>query len=153
MENRKIVLVAHNIRSLWNVGSFFRSADAFQVSHVHLTGYTGSPPRSEISKTALGAEGWIPWTSGEDPLAVIASRKKEGFCIVALEITPASVDLFTHRPDAPVCLILGHEVSGVSDELLNAADVTAHIPMLGKKASLNVSVAAGIALHHYRHAA
>ncbi len=142
-----IVLVAHNIRSLWNIGSFFRTADAFGVSHIHLTGYTAAPPREEITKTALGAEEWIPWSKEESPLTVIEKRRAEGFQIVALEIAEGSLPLPDFTLSAPVCLIVGHEVTGVPAELLQASNVRIHIPMAGKKESLNVSVALGIALY------
>lgn len=142
-----IVLIAHNIRSVWNVGSFFRSADAFGLSHIYLTGYTSAPPRYEISKTALGSEQWIPWTKTDDPFAVIKERREEGYEIVALEISSGSIPLSGFRSEKPLCLIVGHEVLGVSPELLQAADTSVHIPMLGKKESLNVSVALGIALY------
>ncbi len=142
------VLLAHNIRSLWNIGSFFRTADAFGVSHIHLTGYTAAPPRDEITKTALGAEEWIPWSKEEDPLEVIKKRRKEGFEIVALEIAAGSIPLSSFIPTKPVCLIVGHEVTGVPQELLAAADCSVSIPMSGRKESLNVSVAVGVALYH-----
>ncbi len=142
-----IVLIAHNIRSLWNIGSFFRTADAFGVSHIHLTGYTAIPPRTEISKTALGAEEWIPWSHTNDPMTVIEKRREEGYEIVALEITGKSTALSDFNLQKPICLIVGHEVLGVSDELLKVCDTALHIPMVGKKESLNVSVALGIALY------
>lgn len=152
-----IILLAHNIRSLWNIGSFFRCADAFGVSHIHLTGYTAAPPRMEISKTALGAEEWIPWSKDVDPVTVIERRRKEGYRIVALELKEGSIPLYEftavhfHQTTKPsICLILGHEILGVPDELIKLADDTVSIPMAGKKNSLNVSVAAGIALYHFR---
>lgn len=126
----------------------FRCADAFGVQHIHLTGYTPKPPRAEISKTALGAEEWIPWSSGSDPFDVIAKRRKEGFAVVALEHTAQSRPLSSYSIQSPVCLIVGHEVLGVSDDLLSASDAVVHIPMAGRKESLNVSVALGIALFH-----
>lgn len=150
MNNKPIVIIAHNMRSLWNVGSLFRSADAFSVQHIHLTGYTASPPRTEISKTALGAEEWIPWSKDLNPDDVITKRREEGFEIVALEKTDSSIDISSHAVTKPICLILGHEVLGVSDELMTLSDTVVHIPMLGKKSSLNVSVAAGISLFYYR---
>lgn len=150
MSKRPIVLVAHNIRSLWNIGAFFRSADAFGISHIHLTGYTAAPPRTEITKTALGAETWIPWSKEEDPLQVLSRRTSEGYEIVSLEITSASVPLSEHRPSGAVCIVVGHEILGVPADIRAASDTTVHIPMIGSKDSLNVSVAAGIALFHYR---
>ena len=167
-----IIILAHNIRSLWNIGSLFRSSDAFGVSHIHLTGYTAAPPRMEIGKTALGADEWIPWSKDLDPVKVIEQRRKEGFRIVALELKEGSIPLqdFTvscrinsaanrcqeiqansHQETRfPICLILGHEILGVPDELIKLADDIVSIPMGGRKNSLNVSVAAGIALFHFR---
>ena len=147
---RRIVLLAHNIRSLWNVGSLFRTADSFAVEQIFLTGYTATPPRREISKTALGAEETVPWEKAEDPAKAIATLKKQGFTIVALEQARGAVDLKAYEPPSQVCLIVGHEVLGVPKELLKLCDAIVHIPMHGKKESLNVSVAAGIALHHLR---
>lgn len=147
---RRIVLVAHNIRSLWNVGSFFRTADAFAVEKVYLTGYTGTPPRKEISKTSLGADEWLPWEHADDPATVLAALKADGWTIAALELTPDAVDIATYDPPDKLCLILGHEVTGVSDDLIGLCDVALQIPMLGKKESLNVAVATGVALHRLR---
>ncbi len=143
----QLVLLAHNIRSLWNIGSFFRTADAFGVSHIYLTGYTAAPPRYEISKTALGAEAWIPWTKETDPQKVIEQLKKDGYEIIALEIAEGSIPLSEYVCNKKTCLIVGHEVLGVSKELLALSDHSVSIPMSGKKESLNVSVALGIALY------
>jgi len=145
---KDIVLLAHNIRSLWNVGSFFRTADAFGVEKIYLTGYTGLPPRREISKTALGADEWIPWEHRDDPMEVIEELKKDGWKIVALELTNKATNLSDYKTPEKICLIVGHEVTGVPQELLSLADHHLQIPMEGQKESLNVSVAAGIALHH-----
>ncbi|MBP9773530.1 MAG: RNA methyltransferase [Candidatus Peribacteraceae bacterium] len=145
-----IVLIAHNIRSIWNIGTLFRTGDAFGVDHIHLTGYTAQPPRKEISKTALGAEKWIPWSYTKDPLEVIEKRREEGFMIVALEKNDESIAINTLKSDKPICLIIGHEVLGVNEDLLKASDTIAHIAMQGKKESLNVSVATGIALYAIR---
>ena len=150
--DRKIVLLVHNIRSLWNVGSLFRTADAFAVEKIYLTGYTAVPPRREISKTALGAEEWIPWEKHDDQLTVIRTLKEDGYRIVALEQTAEAVDLKEYQPPARFCLVLGHEVLGVSKALLEAADDIVMIPMHGQKESLNVAVAAGIALYQIRSA-
>lgn len=147
---RRIALLAHNIRSLWNVGSFFRTADAFGVEKMYLTGYTGTPPRREISKTALGADEWVPWEHQSDPFALIASLKEEGWTVAALEQTDTAVDLLTCKPPEKICLVVGHEVTGVPEEILRLCDPHLAIPMQGKKESLNVAVAAGIALHHLR---
>ncbi|MFA6523005.1 MAG: RNA methyltransferase [Candidatus Peribacteraceae bacterium] len=147
---RKIRLLAHNVRSLWNVGSFFRTCDAFAVEKIYLTGYTGTPPRKEITKTAIGAEEYVPWESARDPFPFLKAMKKEGYSLVALELTPDAIDLNDFEPPDKVCLIVGHELTGVPEEILSICDEVVKIPMLGKKESLNVAVAAGIALHQLR---
>jgi tRNA G18 (ribose-2'-O)-methylase SpoU len=105
------------------------------------------PPRKEIHKTALGAEEWVPWSYDADPLLVLRRRKSEGFAIVGLEITAGSVPLSAYVPKGPQCLVLGHEILGVPKEILGLCDTVVHIPMNGRKESLNVSVAAGIAMY------
>lgn len=144
------ILLAHNIRSLWNIGTFFRNADCFGVSKIILTGYTATPPRKEISKTAIGAEDWIAWEYVADPLEAIKSLQESGYSIVALEKTADSQNITTYNPPQKVCLIVGHEVLGVADDILRHCDDIVHIPQYGKKESLNVSVACGIALHVLR---
>ncbi len=145
--SRHIRLLAHNVRSLWNVGAFFRTCDALGVEHVYLTGYTGHPPRTEITKTAIGAEQWISWEHARDPLPFIEHLKKDGWQIVSLELHPDAVDVAVFTPAEKVCLIVGHELTGVPGPLLQLSDAIVSIPMLGKKESMNVAVAAGIALH------
>jgi tRNA G18 (ribose-2'-O)-methylase SpoU len=146
----RIILLAYNIRSLWNIGSLFRTCDCFAVEKLVLAGYTATPPRREISKTALGAEEWIPWEQHPEPRDVLLSLSKDGWRIVALEQSPQSVSLEKYKTSEKTCLIVGHEVLGVSKELLALCDDVLEITMLGKKNSLNVSVAAGIALHALR---
>ncbi len=150
MAELPIILLSHNIRSLWNVGSLFRSADAFGVERLILTGYTPRPPRPEIAKTALGAEEWVLWSHAADPIAAINDLRKGGYAIAALERAAGSTPLGEFRRAAPTCLVVGHEIAGVPREVLAACDVVLEIPMRGKKESLNVAVAAGIALHQLR---
>jgi 23S rRNA (guanosine2251-2'-O)-methyltransferase len=150
MSKRRIRLLAYNIRSLWNVGAFFRTCDGLGIEHLYLTGYTPHPPRTEITKTAIGAELYVPWEHARDPLPVIEKLKKEGWQVVALELTKESIDLSLFKPSDKVCLIAGHELAGVPEQILELCDVVVEIPMHGKKESLNVSVAAGIALHALR---
>lgn len=152
MQDRTIRLMAHNIRSLWNVGAFFRTCDALAVEYLYLTGYTGHPPRIEITKTAIGADHTVPWEHARDPLPIIEQLKKDGWQIVSLELTDRSVDISTFMPAEKVCLIVGHELEGVPATMLDLSDAVVEIPMLGQKESLNVSVAAGIALHRLRSA-
>jgi tRNA G18 (ribose-2'-O)-methylase SpoU len=149
---RHIRLLAHNVRSLWNVGAFFRTCDALKVEHLYLTGYTGTPPRKEISKTAIGADETVPFSSAKDPLEVLQELKSQGWQIVALELTKDAVHIEKFTPENKVCLVVGHELEGVSPEILAICDATVMIPMLGTKESLNVAVATGIALHRLRFA-
>ena len=149
-ETRRIRIVCHNIRSLWNVGAVFRSSDAFAVEKVYLTGYTGTPPRKEITKTAIGADEWIPWEHAESPVEILRGLKADGWDIAALELAPGAKPLTEYDPPSKVCVLLGNEITGVPDELQDLCTVLLKIPMLGRKESLNVSVAAGIALHHLR---
>lgn len=150
---RRLRLLAHDVRSLWNVGSFFRTCDAFAVEMLYLTGYTGQPPRKEITKTAIGAESTVPWEHHPDPLPVVQTLRDEGWGIVALELMPGAVDLTSFLPSNKICLVVGHELSGVPEEIVALCSATVKIPMLGSKESLNVAVAAGVALHWMRAAA
>jgi len=149
MQNRSSVLL-HNIRSMHNVGSIFRTADGAGVGKIYLSGYTPCPPRKEIHKTALGAENSVQWEYHKNPLALIKKLKKEGVDILALEKNESSQNILEQQIKKPFCLILGNEIEGVSDELLNQSEKTLHIPMLGEKISLNVSVAFGVAIYQLR---
>jgi len=136
-----------NIRSLHNVGSIFRTSDAVGLEKLYLTGYTGTPPRDQISKTALGAELLIPWQQYKRPTNALKKLKKEGYQIVALETGEDAQDLFEFQPEWPLCLLLGNEVEGLSSKLISEADAIVKIPMLGKKESLNVSCAYSVAVY------
>lgn len=139
-----MVVIAHNIRSLHNVGAVFRSADCFGVERLYLTGFTATPPRSEIAKVSLGAEDRVGWEARVDVVALIGELKADGYRVVALE------NGVNARPIGPtegkVALVLGNEVEGIEPAVLAACDEAVEIPMPGRKRSLNVSVAAGIAL-------
>lgn len=142
-----MILIAHNIRSLHNVGAFFRTADAFGVEKIYLTGYTGCPPRKEIAKTALGSEHRIPWEHREDLDPLLLELKSAGKKIVALEISDRAIPVNTLEISTEqIALIVGSEVEGISPQLLEQCDEIIEIPMIGVKKSLNVSVATGIAL-------
>ena len=138
----KIYLILHNVRSLYNVGSIFRTADAAGVSKIFLTGYTPEP----ASKTALGAEKYVPWKKVSNIQRLTNKLKKEKVKIIALEQAKGALDCRKFKPKFPVALVLGNEVRGLSKSLLKKCDKIIQIPMRGKKESLNVSVAAGIAL-------
>lgn len=146
-QNFRMILLAHNIRSLHNVGAFFRTADAFGVEKIYLSGYTGCPPRKEIAKTALGSEHRVIWEYREDVLPLLDELKRQGMKIVALEMSPNAIELtkFTENPEK-VALVVGSEVEGISPELLQKCDHIVSILTPGMKKSLNVSVATGIAL-------
>ena len=148
MKNKSFYLIAHNIRSLYNVGTMFRTADALGVDQLFLTGYTGQPPRKEISKVALGAEDVVPWKHYKSTTHLIKKLKKEGVEIIALERNDQSIDYLDFKPKFPVALILGHEIEGVSSQLLKQADKTISLPMNGIKESLNVGVAMAVAGYH-----
>jgi len=137
-----------NVRSLYNVGSIFRTSDAVSLKKLYLTGYTGTPPRKEIYKTALGATDAVDWEYVKDPLQVVVGLKKEKISIVALEHTSASINYDKFEYTFPFCLLLGNEVDGLSEKLIAAADAAVQIPMFGLKQSLNVSVAYGIVIYH-----
>jgi len=148
-----IVLMLHNVRSMWNVGSMFRTADAAGIEKIILSGYTATPPRKEIDKTALGAQDTVVWEYHADPLEPLSSMKQGGMRICGLEITEESRPYTTMQPaDFPLCLVVGNEVDGLENELLQLCDDVLEIPQYGTKHSLNVAVAAGIALFELVHA-
>ncbi len=144
-------LIVPDIRSLQNVGALFRTADGAGWDRLVLCGYTPTPPRAEISKTALGAEGWMPWEYFADVKAAITKLREEGFGVVALEKNGTSVDYreFDASKFHKLALLLGNETAGVSPEILALCDAVVHLPMRGKKESLNVAVAAAVAMYHF----
>jgi 23S rRNA (guanosine2251-2'-O)-methyltransferase len=146
-DRNPIFIVAENVRSLFNVGALFRSADGINAAGVYLTGFTGYPPRKEIRRVALGAEDTVPWIYEQDTTVVLETLKGEGIQTVALEKTPNSVDYRLFAYTFPVAIVVGHEVDGVQMETLESCDAVVSIPMLGQKASLNVSVSGGIILY------
>jgi tRNA G18 (ribose-2'-O)-methylase SpoU len=144
---QEIFTLIENVRSLYNVGAIFRTADGAGVSKLFLTGITGRPPHREIRKVALGAEESVEWEYVEDGVELAKKLQREGFQIVVLERTDHCVpyDLADYR--FPLCLVIGHEFDGVSAGMLEIADLVVGIPMFGSKISLNVSVAFGIAIY------
>lgn len=162
----EIAVMLHNVRSAYNVGSIFRTADAAGVSKIFLTGFTPAPVdrfgrlNKEIAKTALGAEKSIQWRYGANPRSLLTQMKKEGWVIAAVEQDARAVDYRRFKVDAPTLFIFGNEVRGLSKSLRHACDVLVEIPMHGAmvrqahhprhsksgKESLNVSVTAGIIL-------
>ena len=142
-----VVLVLDNIRSLYNVGSIFRTADAALVSEIILCGYTPAPPRIEIEKTALGAVDTVPWRYEQHATNAVRELQQNGWKVLAVEITDSSrsYDSLAGN-DFPIALVLGNELVGIDSEVLSVCDGAIEIPMYGVKHSLNVSVAAGIAV-------
>lgn len=136
-----------NVRSAYNVGAFFRTADAVGAAKLHLCGFTARPPNSKIGKTALGAEASVAWEGHEDAVAAIRALRSDGCVVAAIETSVRAIDLFEWRPAFPVCVAFGHEVDGLRREVLDACDVHVRIPMLGSKHSLNVATAGGVVLY------
>ncbi len=150
-EKLPLVMVLDNVRSLSNVGAILRTCDAFRVGRVVLCGVTGCPPSPEIHKTALGAEDSVDWVYASDTLEAVARLKEEGYVICALEQVEGSVSLehMEVEPGKGYAIIAGHEVNGVDQAVVDAADLCLEIPQFGTKHSLNVSVSSGIALWHF----
>jgi 23S rRNA (guanosine2251-2'-O)-methyltransferase len=160
----KLALVVHNVRSCHNVGSILRSADAFGVEEVFLTGYTPYPALKndsrlphlaakisrQIHKTALGAEETLNWRQESDVFSLINQLRQDGYAIIALEQTPEARNLADFSSLKNTALIVGREVEGIEPEVLKVTDEAVQIPMLGQKESLNVAVAAAIALYHLK---
>jgi tRNA G18 (ribose-2'-O)-methylase SpoU len=140
-------ILLDNVRSLYNVGSFFRTADAAGISRLYLSGITGRPPNGAISKTALGAELSVPWEHDWEPLRLLEAARAGGSEIAAVETTVHAVDLFDWTPCFPVCVIFGHEVEGIRPEVSAFADTHVRIPMRGVKHSLNVATAGGVVVY------
>lgn len=149
----QIFVILHNIRSQYNVGAIFRTADGAGVGKIFLTGYTPAPcdelgrPRKEIHKTALGAEKSVAWEKVKSISALIRQLKKSGILIAAVEQAPQAVLYSKFKPRFPIALIFGNEVRGLDKRVLSKCDVVLQLPMLGRKESLNVAVAAGVVLY------
>ena len=143
-----IYLLAENVRSLFNVGALFRTADGVNARGICLSGFTGRPPRKEITRVALGAEEAVPWMYRSDPAEAVREFVGTGVQMVALEQTAESCDYRDFPYKFPVGLVVGHEVEGVSPGTLYVCDGSVHLPMHGTKTSLNVSVAAAVGLYH-----
>jgi len=148
------VVILHNIRSHYNVGAIMRTADAAGVSRVYLCGYTPTPTDrfgravKELHKTALGAEKFLPWTHFPTTLEAIVKCREEGCVVVAVEQSEHAISLRDLVVPDRVAYVFGSEVEGLASDIVAACDKVVFIPMLGKKESLNVSVAAGIVLYH-----
>jgi tRNA G18 (ribose-2'-O)-methylase SpoU len=147
MNRFPLCCILENIRSLYNVGSMFRTSDGACIEKLYLCGYTGYPPRKEIDKTALGSVESVPWEHNENTLETISDLKNKGYCIAVLEHTSKSKSYNTIEYPFPLCLVAGNEVDGVTEDVIAASDIAVDIPMYGLKESLNVAVAYGIVVY------
>lgn len=147
IEKLPVSLLLDNIRSMYNVGSFFRTADGAGIESIYLSGITARPPKNAITKTALGAEDSVRWLDSPNALETVDEMHGRGYEIAAIETAVTAVDLFDWKPRWPVLLLFGHEVDGIGDELLGRCDTFVRLPMLGVKHSLNVSSAGAIVLY------
>ncbi len=143
-----VSLLAHNIDVPMNIGSLFRAADALGVEKIYLSGSSPTPPNGKIRKTSRATEKYVPFSYEKDPLDLIQKLKSDGYTIISLEITSTSIDIreLSINCDEKICLILGSENAGVSQEFLDVSDKTVHIPMLGHCSSMNVAIACSISI-------
>lgn len=142
-----VSVLLDNVRSMYNTGAFFRTADAAGIERLLLTGITPQPPKSAITKTALGAEDTVEWRHSWDAEELIRDLRAREYEVAAIETSPHAVDLFDWTPRFPVCVVFGHETDGIRPELLELCDTHVRIPMLGRKHSLNVATAGGVMLY------
>ena len=149
-----LVVVMDHVRSLYNVGSVFRTADAFRLEGVVLCGITATPPHPEIHKTALGAEDSVRWTYEKDTLKTVKDLQAEGYTVLAIEQCEGSTMLQSFVPEEgkKYAVVMGNEVKGVQQEVVDACDGCLEIPQFGTKHSMNVSVTAGIVMWHFAQA-
>ena len=151
MEKLPVVVVLNNVRSLQNVGAFFRTADAFAVEQIALCGITATPPNRDIHKTALGAELTVKWSYHKETTACIEELRQAGYRILAIEQVEGAAMLneFTPDPNEKYALIFGNEVFGVDQQVVDRCDGAIEIPQAGTKHSINVSVSGGVVLWHF----
>ena len=142
-----VAVLLDGVRSAYNVGAFFRTADAVGAAKLHLCGFTARPPHAKVAKTALGAERAVAWEGHDEATAAIGCLRSLGHQIAAIETSLRAVDLFEWQPVFPVCVVFGHEVDGLRPEILDLCDVHVRIPMLGSKHSLNVATSGGVVLY------
>ena len=142
-----VAILLDDVRSLYNVGAFFRTADAAGCEKLYLCGITGRPPKPGIAKTALGSDEAVPWEHHADARGLVERLRQSNYEIAAIETNIHAVDLFDWQPRFPVCLLFGHEVEGLRSALVELADTCIRIPMLGRKHSLNVATAGGVVVY------
>lgn len=142
-----VCILLDNVRSLYNVGSFFRTADAAGIEKLHLCGITAFPPKKALTKTALGSEERVPWHYELNAAVALLAIRDRGHEIAGVETSVHAVDLFDWQPRFPVCVVFGHEVDGIQPSLSEMCDTHVRIPMLGVKHSLNVATAGGVVIY------
>ena len=142
-----VAVLLDNVRSAYNVGAFFRAADAVRIERLYLCGFTARPPHAKVAKTALGAETSVDWRGADEGVALVGALQADGYEVAAIETSIRATDLFEWRPAFPVCVVFGHELDGLSPAILEACDTHVRIPMLGSKHSLNVATAGGVVLY------
>jgi len=142
-----VSVLLDSVRSLYNVGAFFRTLEAAGAAHLYLAGISATPPHPKLAKTALGADLTVPWTAVTDVAAQIGALQARHITVAAIETAASAADLYDWRPRFPVCLVFGHEVEGLSAAVVEACDLRVRIPMLGRKHSLNVATAGGIVIY------
>jgi tRNA G18 (ribose-2'-O)-methylase SpoU len=147
----EIYLVLDNIRSMYNVGAMFRTADAVRVKKIYLCGICATPPRNKIFKTSLGAVEWVEWEYRKRAVEAVQELKEQGVQIVCLEQTDKSIDYHKAKYKKPVAIVVGHELRGISNDVLKESDLIVEIPMRGRANSLNVATACGVVLFDVAH--
>lgn len=142
-----VSILLDDVRSMYNVGAFFRTADAAAIERIYLCGITPLPTQPGVAKTALGAEAAVAWDHAPQAFELAKELRANGHQLAALETSPHAIDLFDWKPQFPVCVLFGNEVDGLKPELLASCDVCVRIPMLGLKHSLNVATAGGVVMY------
>jgi tRNA G18 (ribose-2'-O)-methylase SpoU len=142
-----VAILLDDVRSLYNVGAFFRTSDAARCEKLYLCGITGRPPKPGITKTALGSEETVAWEHHPDACSLVERLRRRNYEIAAVETNVRAVDLFDWQPRFPVCLLFGHEVDGLRAALVELCDTCVRVPMLGRKHSLNVATAGGVVIY------
>ena len=148
IEKTPLIVILDNVRSLNNIGSVFRSSDAFRIAHIYLCGITATPPHKDIQKTALGSTESVSWSYAENTLSIVQDLKQKKVTVLAVEQTENAVLLqnFVPQKKTSYAVVFGHEVKGVSQEVVNQSDGVLEIPQFGTKHSLNIAVSCGVVL-------
>ncbi|MBL4694800.1 RNA methyltransferase [Candidatus Gracilibacteria bacterium] len=146
MDRSPFFALLDNVRSMHNVGAIFRTSDAVLLKKLYLCGITAAPPRKEISKTALGADELVPFEYFDDAVEAVKALKAEGVRVVAVELAKGAAVYSDFKWDGPVCYVFGHEVEGISDEVMEEVDDAVYVPMLGRANSLNVATCFGVVM-------